>query len=184
MLAGVEPELRRDGLDLAHAVVEHLEGLFSKKNPGKAAVVADDAALGRDLAGRIQQAGGKAYRAAGQPLEEQSMRKLLRNLAEVGREGSFRSMDVLFHQPDFLRWILQEGKVSADPAAWLGDWSEAGYATMQADLESSLRMPAGSVAVTVVPVLRRLVKLRQALAGKDWPEELRALLLAIYGERE
>jgi len=184
MLAEVEPELRRDGLDLAQAVVEHLAGLFSKKNPGKAAVVADDAVLGRDVAGKIQQAGGKAYLAAGHPLEEHSMRKLLRDLADLCREGSFRSMDVLLHQPDFLRWILQEGKVAGGPVAWLRDWSESGYATMEADLESSLRMPAGSVAVTVVPVLRRLAKLRQALKGKDWPEELRALLLGMYGERE
>ncbi|NBQ65549.1 MAG: hypothetical protein EBT95_08490 [Verrucomicrobia bacterium] len=51
ILAGVEPELRRDGEDLALAAVEHLAELLAKKNPGKATVVADDAALGRDLAG-------------------------------------------------------------------------------------------------------------------------------------
>lgn len=184
MLVGIEPELRRDGLDLAQAVVEHLAKLFSKENSGKAAVVADDAALGRDLAAKIEQAGGKAYLAAGRPLEEQSMRKLLRDLADVCRDGSFRSMDVLLHQPDFLRWILQEQKVSGDPVAWLGDWSKSGYDTMEADLESSLQMPAGTVTGAVVPVLRQLAKVRQALGGRDWPGELRALLLAMYGERE
>ena len=184
ILVGMEPELRRDGLDIAHGVVEHLAELFSKKNSVKAAVVADDAALGRDLKGKIRQAGGKAYLAAGRPLEEQSMRKLLRELADVCREGSFRSMDVLLHQPDFLRWILQEEKVSGDPVAWLGDWSKSGYETMEADLESFLRMPEGIVADKVIPVVRQLAKLRQAMGGRDWPKELRALLLAMYGERE
>jgi len=55
---------------------------------------------------------------------------------------------------------------------------------MEADLESSLRMPGRTVSDAVVLVLRRLAKLRQALEGKDWPGELRALLLAMYGERE
>lgn len=59
LLTEVEPELRRDGADLAIATVEHLAERFSRKGPGKAAVVADDAALGRDLAARIEQAGGK-----------------------------------------------------------------------------------------------------------------------------
>ena len=184
MLAGVEPELRRDGADLAQAAVEHLAGLLSKKNPGKAAVVADDAALGRDLAGKILEAGGKAYLAAGRPLEEQAMRKLLRNLAEFCREGSFRSMDVLLHQPDFLRWILEEVKFVPGASRWLGDWSESGYQTMEADLESALRMTPERFGEGVIPVLRRLVQLRKALGGADWPQELRKLFLAMFGERE
>ena len=49
ILVGVDPELRRDTEDVAHAAVEHVAELLSKKYPGKAAVVADDAALGQDL---------------------------------------------------------------------------------------------------------------------------------------
>ena len=184
MLAGVEPELRRDGEDLALGAVEHLAGLLAKKNPGKAAVVADDAALGRDLAGKIEQAGGKAYLAAGRPLEEQSMRKLLRNLAEFCGEGSFRAMDVLVHQPDFLRWLLAEVKWEKGASRWLGEWSKSGYGTMEADLESSLRMPPETAAESVFAVWRRLASLRKALTGSDWAKELRALLLAMFGEKE
>ena len=184
ILAGVEPELRRDGEDLALAAVEHLAELLAKKNPGKATVVADDAALGRDLAGRIEQAGGKAYLAAGRPLEEQAMRGLLRNLAEFCREGSFRSMDVLVHDFDFLRWVLLETKVEPGPAEWLGHWAKTGYLTMESDLESSLRMAPAMAAGSVVPVLRRLAALRKALGGPDWPKELRAVLLAMYGDKE
>jgi ATP-dependent helicase/nuclease subunit B len=184
MLMEVEPELRRDGEDLALAAVEHLAGLLSKKNPGKATVVADDAALGRDLAGRIGQAGGRAYLAAGRPLEEQSIRKLLRDLAEFCREGSFRAMDVLLHDPDFLRWILRETKIKAGPANWLGAWAESGYGTMEANLESAQRMTTEVDAEKVMPVLRRLAQLRGVLAGPDWPRELRAMLLALYGEKE
>lgn len=184
MLAGVDPELRRDGADLARATVEHLAKLLSQKNPGKASVVADDAALGRDLAGRIERAGGKAYLAAGRPLGEHSMRKLLRNLAEFCGEGSFRSMDVLLHQPDFLRWILEEVKSGEGVSRWLGGWSESGYATMEADLETALHMPPETTGGSVLPVLRALERLRKSLTGKDWPAKLRELLLAVYGERE
>ena len=174
MLAEVEPELRRDGEDLALGAVEHLAGLLEKKNPGKAAVVADDAALGRDLAGKIEEAGGKAYPAAGRPLEEQSMRKLLRNLAEFLRDGSFRAMDVLVHQPDFLRWLLAEVKWEKGAGRWLGEWSESGYGTMEADLESSLRMPPETAAGSTLAVWRRMASLRKALGGPEWPRELRA----------
>ena len=184
MLAGVEPELRRDGEDLALGAVEHLAEWLAKKNPGKAAVVADDGALGRDLAGTIEQAGGKAYLAAGRPLEEQSMRKLLRNLAEFCRDGSFRGMDVLVHQPDFLRWVLAEIQWDRAAGRWLGEWSKSGYGTMEADLESSLRMPPETAADSCFAVWRRLALLREALGGPDWPRELRALLLATFGERE
>jgi len=182
MLAGQEPELRRDNEDLAQAVVEHLAGRLSKKDPGKAAVVADDAALARDLTGKIIRAGGKAYLAAGRPLAEQSMRKLLRDLAEFVREGSFRSMDVLVHTPVFLAWMLAETQFRKHAGDWLGAWSVSGYLTMEADLESALRMAAATE--PVVPALRRLTKLRQALGGSAWPKELRTLLLAMYGERE
>jgi ATP-dependent helicase/nuclease subunit B len=184
MLAGVEPELRRDGADLAQAAVEHLAELLAQKNPAKAAVVADDAALGRDLAGKIAQAGGKAYLAAGRPLAEQSFRKLLRDLAEFCREGSFRSLDVLFHHPDFLRWILAEVKFPGAMGRWLGDWSESGYLNMEAGLDSALRMPPESQVETVMPVLRRVALLQKSLGGSDWPKELRALLLAVLGDRE
>ena len=184
MLVGVEPALRRDGSDLAQAAGEHLAELLSKKNPGKAAVVADDAALGRDLAGKIEQAGGRAYLAAGRPLEEQSLRKLLRDLAEFCREASFRSLDVLFHHPDFLRWILEEVKFPGGMSRWLGDWSESGYDTMEAGLDLALRMPPESQMKSVVPVLRKVALLRKALGGSDWPKELRTLLLAILGDRE
>lgn len=184
MLVGTEPELRRDGVDLARATLEHLAENLSKKNPGKTAVVADDAALGRDLVGKIEQAGGKAYLAAGRPLEEQSMRKLLRNLSDFSREGSFRSMDVLLHQPEFLTWILEEVKFGQDAGRWLGQWSESGYKTMEADLESALGMSLEPAGGPVVTVLRRMAQLRQSLGGTDWPGELRALLLAIYGDRE
>lgn len=184
MMAGVEPELRRDGADLAQAVVEHLAAQFSRKSPGKTAVVADDAALGRDLMDKIRRAGGKAYFAAGRPLEEQSMRKLLRDLSEFFREGSFRSMDVLLHRPEFLRWILAEIKCEAGAGGWLGHWSESGRETMEADLASALKMRLGEDRGGVVPVLRRLGQLRSALGGKNWPSELRSLLLAIYGDRE
>ena len=184
MLAGVEPELRRDGADLAQAVVEHLAELLSQKNPAKTAVVADDAALGRDLAGKIEQAGGKAYLAAGRPLEEQSLRKLLRDLAGFCREGSFRSLDVLWHHPDFLRWILEEVKYAGGISRWLGDWSESGYQTMEAGLDLALRMPPETRTETVVPVLRRMAQLQKSLGGSEWPGELRGLLLAVLGERE
>jgi ATP-dependent helicase/nuclease subunit B len=184
MLAGVEPELRRDGADLAEATVEHLAKLLSRKNPGKAAVVADDAALGRDLAARIEQAGGKAYLAAGRPLGEQWMRRLLGDLAEFCREGSFRSMDVLFHHPDFLRWILAEVRLSGGMSRWLGEWSDAGYQTMGADLESLRRMPVEMTGAGVTPVWRRLAGLREELGGADWPGALRKLLLAMLEGRE
>jgi len=184
ILAEVEPELRRDGEDLALAAVEHLAGLLSKKNLGKATVVADDAALGRDLAGRIVQAGGRAYLAAGRPLEEQSIRKLLRDLAEFCREGSFRAMDVLLHDPDFLCWILRETKVKTGPANWLGAWAKSGYGTMEADLESAQRMATEVGAEKVMPVLRRFAELRGSLTGPEWSQELRAMLLALYGEKE
>ncbi len=184
ILADVEPELRRDGEDLALAAVEHLAGLLSKKNPGKSTVVADDAALGRDLAGRIEQAGGRAYLAAGRLLEEQSIRKLLRDLAEFCREGSFRSMDVLLHDPDFLRWILRETKSRNGPSQALGEWAEFGYLAMEADLESAQRMPPEIGTEKIAPILHRLAQLRGSLSGPDWPRELRAVLLALYGEKE
>jgi ATP-dependent helicase/nuclease subunit B len=184
MLAGVEPELRRDGADLALAAVEHLAELLSKKSPGKAAVVVDDAALGRDLAGKIEQAGGQAYLAAGRPLEEQSLRKLLRDLAEFCREGSFRSLDALFHHPDFLRWILEEVKLADGASRWLGDWSKWGYDTMEAGLDLALRMPPETATGSILPVLRRVAEMRGVLGKSDWPKELRALLLAILGDRE
>jgi len=93
-------------------------------------------------------------------------------------------MDVLLHQPDFLRWILEEVKFVPGASRWLGDWSESGYQTMEADLESALRMPPERFGEGVIPVLRRLVQLRKALGGADWPGELRKLFLAVFGERE
>ena len=51
------------------------------------------------------------------------MRKLLRDLAEFSQESSFRAMDILLHQPDFLRWILQEVKWGEGLSRWLGEWS-------------------------------------------------------------
>ena len=112
------------------------------------------------------------------------MRKLLRDLAEFCREGSFRSMDVLLHQPDFLRWILEDVQFRHGVSEWLGSWSELGYHTMEADLESVLRMPATMIRPGVIPVLQKLAQLRKALGGADWPGELRKLPLATFGERE
>ncbi len=184
ILVGVDPELRRDTEDVAHAAVEHVAELLSKKYPGKAAVVADDAALGQDLIASIEQAGGSAYWAAGWPLEEQSMRKLLRDLAEFSQESSFRAMDILLHQPDFLRWILQEVKWGEGLSRWLGEWSASGYHTMEAGLESALGMPSTIVGNSVIPVLQKLADLKKLLQGGDWPRALRTTWLAIYDDRE
>ena len=112
------------------------------------------------------------------------MRKLLRDLAEFSQESSFRAMDILLHQPDFLRWILQEVKWGEGLSRWLGEWSASGYKTMEAGLESALGMPPSVVGNSVFPVLQKLADLKKLLQGGDWPRALRTTWLAIYDDRE